>query len=244
VESESSASSRRPLSDFAPGAEVDGVVTKIELFGAFVDFGAEREGLIHISRLKQGHVNRVEDAVQVGQAVKAWIQRMDAPSGRVELSMLRPVLLKWKDVVPGLKAKGKVVRVERFGAFVDIGAERPGLVHISEMSGDYVTNPSDLVKTDDEVSVVVLDVDRKKRQIRLSMKEAAVVEEPAEEETAERLPTAMEHAIRQAMDTNEHEEPASSPGRSSVRQNHGRTDQDEILSRTLRHRVRTGTSQE
>lgn len=244
MESETSASSRRPLSEFSPGDEISGVVTRVELFGAFVDFGAEREGLIHISRLKQGHVNRVEDVVQAGQAVTAWIQRVDAPSGRVELTLLRPVLLKWKDVVPGLRVKGKVVRVERFGAFVDIGAERPGLVHISEMSGDYVTSPNDLVKTDDEVAVVVLDVDRKKRQIRLSMKEAAVAEEPADEETAERIPTAMEHAIRQAMDDNQHEQPASPLPRSSGRQGHGRKDQDEILSRTLRERVRTGSSQE
>jgi ribosomal protein S1 len=244
VESETSSALRRPLSDFAAGEQVQGVVTRIELFGAFVDFGAEQEGLIHISRLQSGHVNRVEDVVQVGQSVTSWIHRIDVASGRVELTMLRPVLLKWKDVVPGLRTKGKVVRVERFGAFIDIGAERPGLVHVSEMSGEYVTNPLDVVKPEDEVPVVVLDVDRKKRQIRLSMKEAAVApEEPAEEEAVEHIPTAMEHAIRQAMNQAD-QKPTVAARSASGQPVRNRKDQDELLSRTLRQRVKTGSSQD
>ena len=70
-----------------------------------------------------------------------------------------------------MQLKGKVVRLENFGAFIDIGAARPGLVHVSELSSDYVTNPADIVSVGDEVEVRVVELDRKKRQIRLSMKE-------------------------------------------------------------------------
>jgi small subunit ribosomal protein S1 len=66
--------------------------------------------------------------------------------------------------------KGKVVRLEPYGAFVDIGAERPGMVHVSELAHGYVKTPSEIVKEGDEVEAKVLDVNRKKKQIKLSMK--------------------------------------------------------------------------
>jgi ribosomal protein S1 len=65
-----------------------------------------------------------------------------------------------------------VERLEVYGAFVDIGAERPGLVHVSEISHDYVKNPSEVLKVGDEVEAKILDVDRRKKQIRLSIKAA------------------------------------------------------------------------
>lgn len=80
--------------------------------------------------------------------------------------------------------KGKVVRIETYGAFVDIGAERPGLVSVSELTRGYVKTPNEVVKEGDEVEAKVLDVDRRKRQIRLSMK--AILPELAEEEKPER----------------------------------------------------------
>jgi small subunit ribosomal protein S1 len=68
--------------------------------------------------------------------------------------------------------KGKVVRLETYGAFIEIGAERPGMVHVSEISHDYVKNPAEVLKEGDEVEAKVLDIDRRKRQIRLSIKAA------------------------------------------------------------------------
>jgi predicted RNA-binding protein with RPS1 domain len=73
---------------------------------------------------------------------------------------------------PDMVVKGKVERLEAYGAFVDIGAERPGLVHVSELSHDYVKNPSEVLKVGDEVEAKILDVDRRKKQIRLSIKAA------------------------------------------------------------------------
>jgi ribosomal protein S1 len=217
--------------------ELEGVVTRTELYGAFVDVGADKDGLVHISMLQKGNVKRVEDVVQTGQQVQVWVHRVDAGAGRLELSMLRPVATKWKDIKPGLTLQGKVVRLEGFGAFVDVGAERPGLVHISEMSNDYVRSPGDVVSVGDEVEVRVLDVDRKKRQIKLSMKSVEVMEEIEEDEPVEELPTAMELALRQAMgegaeaDANNHQE----GGKRGV----NRDEQEDILSRTLSHRVNT-----
>src|SRR3990172_4282324 len=118
---------------------------------------------------------------------------------RLELSMIRPVTFEWHNLRPGVRAVGQVVSIERYGAFVDIGAERSGLVHVSEMGDDYVARPEDVVKVGGTVEVIVLEADRKKKQIRLSMKGAQAVE--VEEETAEPPPaTAMEIALRKAME--------------------------------------------
>jgi small subunit ribosomal protein S1 len=241
VESIENAALPSRLEDLKPSMKLEGRVTKIELFGAFVDVGAEREGMVHISMLKQGHVNRVEDVVQEGQQVEVWVHRVDPNAGRLELTMIRPVQLKWKDIHPSQQLKGKVVRLESFGAFIDVGAERPGLVHVSELSTEYVSNPSEIVSVGDKVDVRVIDVDRRKRQIRLSMKEASITAVDEEEEAEEQPPTAMEFALRQAL---EQSDEVTDKNRSVPKS--GRKDKrpelEDILARTLKHRVRTASS--
>jgi predicted RNA-binding protein with RPS1 domain len=230
-------------SDLKPNMRLHGTVVKIELFGAFVNVGLETPGLIHISKLKRGPVNRIEDILQEGQEVEVWVQNVDPAAKRLELTMIRPIELNWNDLKPGVKAKGKVVRLENFGAFVDIGAERPGLVHVSEMSSEYVSDPSEILKVDEEIDVVVIDLDRKKKQIRLSIRAAEEIEELVEdEEEVEEPPTAMEVALRKAMS----DEP-DAPPEEEVSQTQPKKSQnalEDILSRTLQQRVKTSTGDE
>lgn len=221
--------------EFRPGQKLAGRVTRIELFGAFVDVGAPFEGLIHISRIKQGGVARVQEALKVDMPVEVWVERFDPASQRLELTLIRPVELKWNQIEPGLTTVGRVTRVERFGAFVDIGAERPGLVHVSEMDDEYVADPGQRVKAGDEVEVSVLEVDRRKKQIRLTMKVQATV---VEEEEQEHIPTAMEIALREALQSAEKPvkgEPVEKKPKAARRRN----EQEDLLARTLSQRTRT-----
>jgi small subunit ribosomal protein S1 len=167
---------------------------------------------------------------------------VEPASGRLELTMIRPLLVDWRELKPGLRLKGKVIRLEKFGAFVDIGAEKPGLVHVSEMSSGYVSNPADVVKVGDEIDVTVLDIDRKKRQIRLSMKvvEVEVVEEQEAESEAP-LPTAMEVALRQAMEKSE--AGRSREAMAGTGSRWSRKTQEDIISRTLQTRARSTSSE-
>ena len=226
------------LSSIKPGQKIEGTVSKVELFGAFVDVGLDYPGLIHISQLKRGRVNRVQDIVKEGDEVEVWVQKVDPNSNRLELTMIKPVEVKWNDLSPGDTYQGKVVRLEKFGAFVDIGTERHGLVHVSEMRDDYVRDPAQIVSVGDTIEVRVLEVDRKKRQIRLSMKENT--EEILEEvEPAEEIPTAMEFALRQALDDNE-DEPVNTSKQQPAKRTKKQSDElEDILSRTLERKVST-----
>lgn len=225
--------------DLQSGMEIAGSVTRINLHGAFIDVGMDVEGFVHISKLKRSPINRVEDVLKVGQDVNLWIQKVDHKQKRLELSMVRPVALKLTDLRPGMTLSGKVVRLESFGAFVDVGAIRPGLVHVSEMSNDYVSDPSELVKIGDEIHVSVIEIDRKKRQIRLSMKadEPESIEDLLPEEE---IPTAMEIALRQALDDSD-EKPSQDDAK-KIASTITRDDQEDILKRTLEQRVKTSTS--
>jgi ribosomal protein S1 len=159
-----------PESALQPKARLTGKVVKTTIAGAVLDIGQKIPGVIHISQLSKEAVNRVEDVLKVGQTVDVWVRRVQ--DDRVELTMVEPLALEWKEIQPGMLVTGKVSRIETYGAFIEIGAERPGLVHVSEISHDYVKNPAEVMKEGDEVEAKVLDVDRRKRQIRLSIKAA------------------------------------------------------------------------
>jgi ribosomal protein S1 len=151
-----------------PKTKLSGKVLKTTLAGALVDVGQPLPGVIHISQLSTEPVNKVEDVVKEGQVVDVWVRRVK--KDRIELTMIQPLALEWKEIEPDMVVKGKVVRLEPYGAFVDIGAERPGMVHVSELAHGYIKTPGEIVKEGDEVEAKVLDVNRKKKQIKLSMK--------------------------------------------------------------------------
>jgi len=197
------------IEDLEPKMKVTGKVLKTSLAGAIVDVGVGVPGVIHISKIQKGSVTRVSDILSVGQEVEVWIQRADAEGKKIELTMLEPLGMDWGEIKPDMELVGTVTRIEKYGVFVDIEAERPGLVHISEMAHGYVRTPADIVQKGDEVNVKVLKVNRRKKQIKLSMKaledppqENFVIEED-EEEKREVTPTAFEAAIRKAMESNE-----------------------------------------
>jgi predicted RNA-binding protein with RPS1 domain len=164
-----------------PKTQYKGKVIKINLAGAVLDIGIGKPALLHITQItapENTQIKKVEDVLQVGQEIEVWIKRIARKDDeeRIELTMNRPLDLEWREVKVGNTVKGKVVRLEKFGAFVEIGAERPGLVHISEMAHGYVKVPSDVVKEGDEIEAQIIEVNRRKKQIKLSMK--AIQPEP------------------------------------------------------------------
>ncbi len=248
-----------PVMALEPKTKLSGKILKTTLAGALVDVGQNIPGVIHISQLSNDAVNKVEDVVKEGQTVDVWVRRVK--KDRIELTMIQPLALEWKEIEPDMVVKGKVVRLEAYGAFVDIGAERPGMVHVSELTHGYVKTPSEVVKEGDEVEAKVLDVNRKKKQIRLSIKalEPEVVEfKPAkkeekkgrgkrppkkeaenintQEEAKETELTVMQIAWQEALDK------ANTDRSFKMKRLKSNTsqEQEDILSRTLEKRLPTG----
>jgi predicted RNA-binding protein with RPS1 domain len=229
-----------------------GTVLKTTLQGALVNIGSEKPAFIHISQaVKDGNpkiqINSIEDVLEKGQKLDFWVKRIR--KDRIELTMKEPLGLEWREIKPGMTVEGQVIRLETFGAFVEIGAERPGLIHISELSHSYVRTPSEVVHEGDEVEAQVLEVNRRKKQIKLSLKALQELPEPPkpekpvnekkqepEEEPQEPDLTAMEIALRSAMKKSD-----STIGETSQKKNRkakkSSLEQEDILSRTLENKL-------
>lgn len=211
---------------------VKGKVIKTTLAGAVVDIGQSKPAVIPISQLRKEPVRKVEEVLKEGDEIEAWVRRI-TDEDHVELTLIKPLLLEWREIKKDAVLKGTVTKLEKFGAFVEIGAERPGLVHISEMSHDYVRSAEDAVKVGDEIEVKVLGVDRRKKQIKLSIKALTEPELEVEEPEAEPqkpAPTAMEMAWRKAQEGGSRRERAEKNKKAS-------REMDDILDRTLGNRV-------
>jgi ribosomal protein S1 len=187
------------ISKLQPNMRLEGVVKETQLYGAVVDIGLEYDGVVHISQLSPKRVNRVADVVQPGDEVSVWVTKVNPEKGRIGLTMVEPPQVDWREMKEGQIHSGTVTRLEQYGAFVDIGAERDGLLHVREMSAGYVRHPSEMVKVGEEVDVRILKVDRRRRRIDLTMMGVVdqIVEDPDEEERAAPK-TTMEVALERA----------------------------------------------
>ncbi|CAE7572285.1 ypfD [Symbiodinium sp. CCMP2592] len=140
------------------GQKLHGTVMKVRDFGAFVDVGCHTDGLVHISKMAQGRVDNVHDYVEEDQELDVWVTNIDAENNRLGLTMVegkmgggrgprqpREVINPIDSMNVGDEFEGTVESIREFGAFVDIGAERSGLVHISRLADGFVDDPHDHV---------------------------------------------------------------------------------------------------
>jgi len=225
---------RTPVENLVVGTEYHGKVVGMAKFGVFVDIGAMTDGLVHLTEFPKRGVRKPEDVVKSGDMVDVWVKEVDLENGRVALSMRRRPAHPMSALSVGDVLTGKVTTIAKYGAFVDIGSDTEGLVHISEMSSGFVQKPEDVVRSGDAVEVRIKELDQGKERISLSMKglandvgvavqaeadSAAAMDAAADvtfEEPEERMPTMLEFALRQALgDTPD--EAAGTPKRRAAR---------------------------
>jgi len=227
-----------------------GTVVKTMLAGAIIDIGMDAPGILHISQLQKEAVNKVDEVLEVGQSIEVWVKRVLPKKNQIELTMIEPLPLEWREIKEGIIVKGTIERLEKYGAFVEIGAERPGLVHISELAHGYIRTPEDAVKVGEEVEVKILSVNRRRKQIKLSMK--ATIENPMElakkiqkqqvsddEENQQPVPTAMEMALREAMEKSSQNGGDDTTAEATKESPNENQELDGILSRTLENKVKS-----
>ena len=152
-----------------------GTVASLENFGAFVDIGGA-EGLVHLSELAWEHVTHPRQAVNIGDEIEVEVISINPDAGRIGLSRRRILSDPWDEVATSLRrgqlVRGRVTKLTKFGAFarlVDNDAVE-GLIHISELAGERVSHPREVVKRGDELVLRIVKIDIKDRRLGLSLK--------------------------------------------------------------------------
>ncbi len=166
------------------GALVEGRVTKITDFGAFVELEEGVEGLIHVSELSWQRIVHPQEMLQEAQTLRAIVLKVDAEERRISLSLKALERDPWEEFLEqysvGSIIEGTVSQLKDFGAFVRITPSVEGLVHVSEISEDRIGSPAEVLEIDQPVSAKIIGINEAKRQVRLSLRklhEAAEAEE-------------------------------------------------------------------
>jgi small subunit ribosomal protein S1 len=169
------------LDRLSPGDVIEGQISNIVDFGAFVDLDG-MDGLIHISELSWSHVNHPSEVLEIGQTVKVKVLDIDRDRQRISLGLKQTQSDPWQQVLDSYReddvVEGRVAKVVTFGAFVEILPGVEGLVHISELAPHHVENPREVVSQGQAVNVRILEIDGDRRRLSLSLKRVEEGEQP------------------------------------------------------------------
>jgi len=161
------------LDRLSPGDVVEGTISNIVDFGAFVDLDGI-DGLIHISELSWSHVNHPSELLEIGQDVRVKVLDIDRERQRISLGLKQTQTDPWQQVVDtydeGDVIEGRVTKVVTFGSFVEILPGVEGLVHISELAQHHVETPREVVSQGDVVRAKIIEMDAERRRLSLSLK--------------------------------------------------------------------------
>ncbi|WP_158792537.1 30S ribosomal protein S1 [Granulicella sp. L60] len=175
AEEEDRSSKERRYAEIQEGDVVSGTVRSLADYGAFVDIGGV-DGLLHISDIAWGRVEKPADILTVGQEIEAKVLKVDASGKRISLGLKQLQPHPWDAVegkhVAGERVRGTVTRVTDFGAFVELEPGVEGMIHVSEMSWvKKVRKPGDMLKVGDVVEVMILGVSVSERRMSLGLKQ-------------------------------------------------------------------------
>jgi small subunit ribosomal protein S1 len=183
------------------GTVVEGEITGVVDFGAFVKFDDELEGLVHISELAWQRIEDPKNIVKVGDKVKAQIIAID--NDRISLSIKRLQRDPWEDAVKkyqiGQVVKGKVLKLAPFGAFIELDADIHGLAHLGELSYEKIADPSVVLKEGEEREFKIISIEPQEHRLGLSVK--ALTAKPVEPAAAIPSAPAAENPVEAPQET-------------------------------------------
>ena len=154
---------------------MEGVVKNITNFGVFIDLGGV-DGLLHITDISWGRVNHPNEVLNLDDKIKVVVLDFDDDKKRISLGMKQLEAHPWDSLAEGLevgsKVSGKIVNIADYGAFLELKPGVEGLIHVSEMSwSQHLRNPSDFLQIGDDISAVVLTMDKDERKMSLGIKQ-------------------------------------------------------------------------
>src|SRR5437773_5579446 len=175
LEEELTSKREKTLEHLAEDAVLTGTVKNLTDYGAFVDLGGI-DGLLHITDMSWGRLTHPRDLVHVGDEIHVKVLKFDKEKQRVSLGFKQLTPDPWLDAAErypiGAHVRGRVLSVTDYGAFVELEQGIEGLVHVSEMTwSKRMKHPSKIVKVNDQVETVVLNVNPGERRISLGLKQ-------------------------------------------------------------------------
>ena len=188
LEREKDETKKKTMAELEVGQLREGIVRRIQDFGAFVDIGGV-DGLIHISQLSWERVKHPSEILQEGQKIRVRVEKIDPETGKIGLSLKNPEEHPWMNIEsrfpPGTTIRGPVTRIAQFGAFVRVAPGVEGLIHVSEIAHQRVHKIENFIKEGDEVEVKVLTVDTEQQRMGLSLKATIAKPEKASDKPKE-----------------------------------------------------------
>ncbi len=171
--------------EFKPGDRMQGRVTQVRDFGAFVELREGVEGMVHVSEISHERIRTPGERVKVGDAIEVQVLSVDAGRGRIALSMKAlqsdPASDFMKSLVKGTKMTGRVARIQDFGAFVTLGPGTDGLLHVSAISAtERIETPAQRLSVGDEIEVIIDKIDTAKGRVGLVTPEVAEARQPVD----------------------------------------------------------------
>ncbi len=163
------------LTNLDKGQVLEGVVKNITNFGVFIDLGGV-DGLLHITDISWGRVNHPNEVLNLDDKINVVVLDFDDEKKRISLGMKQLEAHPWDSLTEGLevgsKVEGKIVNIADYGAFLELKPGVEGLIHVSEMSwSQHLRNPSDFLKIGEDMSAVILTLDKEERKMSLGIKQ-------------------------------------------------------------------------
>ncbi|TWT64137.1 30S ribosomal protein S1 [Rubinisphaera italica] len=189
MQEERKANEAKVWETIAEGEQRTGIVKSVKDYGAFVDIGG-LDGLVHVREMSWTRVNHPSDVISEGDQVEVKILSLDRGKKKISLGMKQLLANPWEyadqKYPKGTVIKGIVKKTTDFGAFVEIEPGLEGLVHISELDFKRVNHVGEVVKVGQEIEAKVLEVNKNKRRISLSIKAVKPKPQLSPEEVAKR----------------------------------------------------------
>jgi len=175
IEKDLEAQRQQILNNLEKGQVLEGVIKNMTNFGVFIDLGGV-DGLLHITDISWGRINHPSDLLALDQKLNVVVLDFDEEKKRISLGLKQLQSHPWdslaEEIQVGSKVTGRIVNVADYGAFLEIKPGVEGLIHVSEMSwSQHLRNPQEFMNVNDEISAVVLTLDRNERKMSLGIKQ-------------------------------------------------------------------------
>ena len=174
IEHKKQAAREKLFSELKPGDPVKGTVVNVVDYGAFIDLGGV-DGLLHVSDMSHGHVNKPAEVVAKGQELDLKVLKLDPEKGRISLGLKQVQPDPWEKYASTLEVggqvTGRVTRTAQFGAFVELEPGVDGLLPMSELSWKRVHKAEEVVRVGEQIRASIINFDPEKRRLTLSLKQ-------------------------------------------------------------------------